>query len=115
MTVRTRANDVKGLADIADDTVAFEHGSESLNLVLRPVGEIRDGALLDLSVLAPALAKQDGRPGAVVWHGLDVHGNPISHAIHYSKRHGTYYMGTYLATQTTKKAQIPRLCAKSEP
>jgi len=47
VTVRTRANDVKGLVDIADDDLASEHGSKRLNLVLRLVGEICDGALLD--------------------------------------------------------------------
>jgi hypothetical protein len=51
----------------------------------------------------------------VIRHGLDVHGNSISHQSAPYKRTIEFYMGTLLATQTTKKAQIPRPCAESEP
>jgi hypothetical protein len=79
------------------------------------VGEIRDGALLDSSILTPALSKQDGGPGTVVRHGLDIHGNHALRLVGYCKRPSECYMGTCLATQTTEEAQIPRPCAGSVP
>jgi hypothetical protein len=57
-----------------DDGPALEEGLEALEEFGRPVGEVEEGALLDLSALAVGLAQQDGRGRAAVGNDLDVHG-----------------------------------------
>src|SRR4051812_26653821 len=57
-----------------NDGSALEKGLEALEEVGRPVGEVEEGALLDLPALAVGLAQQDGRGRAAVGNDLDVHG-----------------------------------------
>src|SRR3954462_9122964 len=49
-----------------DDGAALEQGLEALEEFGRPVSEVEEGALLDLSALAVGLAQQDGRGRAAV-------------------------------------------------
>ena len=44
-----------------DDGAAFEQCLEAGDPLVRPIGEVQQGALLDLARLAIALAQQDGR------------------------------------------------------
>jgi hypothetical protein len=61
MTMRQRADDGNGIPVLGNDGAAFEQCLEPGDPLVRPVGEVQQGALLDLSRLAIALAQQDGR------------------------------------------------------
>ena len=60
MAVRQRAGDGDGVALGGDDGAAFEHAPQALDLGKRPVGEVAQRAFADLTVLAVALAQEDG-------------------------------------------------------
>src|SRR4051794_20777609 len=62
-----------------NDGSALEKGLEALEEVGRPVGEVEEGALLDLPALAVGLAQQDGRGRAAVGDELDLHVHRGSH------------------------------------
>src|SRR5579883_3489067 len=51
----------------------------------RPVGEIGQGAILDLAVLAEGFAQEEGGWGVAVGDGGDVHDFCISHTIEHVK------------------------------
>ena len=53
----------------------LEDETESLDLVLRLVGEVGDGGFADAFTLAPAFAQEDGGAGVSIGDGVDVHGN----------------------------------------
>ena len=57
-----------------DDGAAFEHAAQAFDVGGGPVGEVAEGALTDLAVLAIALAQQDGRGRVPVGDGFDIHG-----------------------------------------
>ena len=61
MTMRQRADDGDGILVMGDDSAAFEKCLEAGDPLVRPIGEVQQGALLDLARLAIALAQQDGR------------------------------------------------------
>src|SRR4051812_9855198 len=81
MAVRQRAADGEDLRGCGgrNDGAAPEEGLEAFEEVGRPVGEVEEGALLDLSALAVGLAQQDGRRRAAVGDDLDVHVHQGSH------------------------------------
>jgi len=60
MAVRQRAADFKAPLAGRDQPVATQHGPQRLDLLGWPVGEIGQGTVQDLAVLAIALAQQDG-------------------------------------------------------
>ena len=53
---------------------ALEDGAQALDMGGVPGGEVEQGALMDLAVLAPAFAQQDGGGRGAVGDGLNVHG-----------------------------------------
>src|SRR5438445_6547836 len=61
MTMRQRADDGNGIPVLRNHGAAFEQRLEAGDPLVRPVGEVQQGALLDLARLAVALAQQDGR------------------------------------------------------
>jgi len=74
MPVGPRALDRQGRLG-GHEALAFEHPSQRLDVLGRPVGDIGQGALTDLLAFAPALAQQDRRTGVAVRDDLDVIGN----------------------------------------
>ena len=52
---------------------APEQRAQTFDQVVRPVGEVGNGAFADLAVLTIGLSEQDGRRGVSVGDGLDVH------------------------------------------
>ena len=62
-----------------DQGFVFEHAPEALDLVLGPMGEIGQGAFMDLFTLTAAFAQEDGGGRVAVGDGFDVHGTMISH------------------------------------
>src|SRR5215831_5321531 len=67
-------------ADIDRDPLAGRHQlvaaqdrAQQSDALGRPVGQVLQGAGLDLAVLAIALAQQNGGRRAAVWYGRDVH------------------------------------------
>ena len=74
--------------------VAAEGALEGLDAGGVPVGEIGEGALVDLAVLAEGLAEEDGGRGGAVGDGLDVHGYNISRFMLLSSISIYIYMGT---------------------
>jgi hypothetical protein len=74
MAMRQRALDADGVLAWGDDGAALEHGAQALDVGGIPMGEVEQGALVDLAVLAPAFAQQDGGGRGAIGDGLDVHG-----------------------------------------
>ena len=84
-----------------DQGFVFEHAPEALDLVLGPMGEIGQGAFMDLFTLTAAFAQEDGRGRVTVGHGFDVHGNILSHIDFMSREITFIYMGTQNLTPQT--------------
>lgn len=77
MAMREAANRREEVAG-TDERLVAQQPAQGINLVLRPVGEVGQGAFADLLALAPAFAEQDGGRGGAVGNGFDVHGNTYS-------------------------------------
>ena len=75
MAVRQRPFDGDGVLAGRQHDAALEQRAQALDQGRRPIAEIEQGALLDLSVDAIAFAQQDGGRRIAVGHGLDVHGS----------------------------------------
>ncbi len=60
------ADDVEGVVEMSDCGSSLEEDAQSLDESGGPLGEVGDGALLDLSVFAIGLAEQDGAARAVL-------------------------------------------------
>ena len=73
MAVRERATDFEAALAGRHHPVATQHGAQGLDLLGWPVGEIGQGTVEDLAVLAIALAQQDGGGRAPVGDGGDIH------------------------------------------
>jgi hypothetical protein len=74
MAMRQRAGDGEGFTIGGDNRTAFEYAAQTLDVGRRPIGEIAERALTDLTVLAVALAQQDGRWRVPIGDGFDIHG-----------------------------------------
>ena len=72
MAVRERAADFKAPLAGRHQPVATQHGPQRLDLLGWPVGEIGQGTVQDLAVLAIALAQKDGGGRAPVGDGGDI-------------------------------------------
>jgi hypothetical protein len=70
--VRQRAEDRHRLPLGGDDLAALEQGAKALDELLRPIGEVGQGPLLDLAVLAIGFPQQDGGRRVAVGDGLDI-------------------------------------------
>ncbi len=73
MAVRQRAGDLEALGFERHKSLPSEHPSKALDLGLRPVRDVGEGARLDLAPLAIALAQEDGGRRIAVWDARDVH------------------------------------------
>ena len=78
MTMRQRADNGDGILVLGDNGAAFQQCLEAGDPLVRPVGEVQQGALLDLASLAVAFAQQDGRGRIAIGDGFDIHGNIIA-------------------------------------
>ena len=56
-----------------DGEAALEQDAQAFDEVSGPLGEVGEGAFLDLAVVAVGLAEQDGGWGGAVGDGLNVH------------------------------------------
>ena len=74
--------------------VAAEGALEGLDVGGGPMGEIGEGAGMDLAILAEALAEEDGGWGGAIGDGGDVHVYSISQQITESNTQNTIYMPT---------------------
>ena len=77
MAVGLGADDVEGVGG-AEQGFVLEESAESIDLGLRPVGEVGDGAFADALAFTPAFAQQDGGRRVTVGDGFHVHGNQPS-------------------------------------
>ena len=68
------AGDGEGVVLGGDDGAAFEHAAQALDVGGGPVGQVAQGALTDLAVLAVGFAQQDGGGRVPVRDGFDIHG-----------------------------------------
>ncbi len=74
VSVRSGADDLEGGVEGGERDSASEEGSQALDELVRPLGEVGERALPDLSVLAVGLSQQDCGRGVPVGHAFDVHG-----------------------------------------
>ena len=77
VAVREGADDLKGLLG-GHQGLAFEHLAQHRDLRGRPVGEIGQGALVNLVAFPNRLAQQDGGGGVAVGDGVHIHGPMIA-------------------------------------
>ena len=94
MAMRQRTDDGEGLPVRGDDGAAFEQHLETGNSLARPVGQVQQGALLDLAAIAVALAQQDGGGRVPVGDRFDVHGSMIDHYLALCNHKLPNYMAT---------------------
>src|SRR5580700_6630038 len=74
VAVRAGADDVEGLRQSgAEGGGALQDGAQGIDFSLGPVGQIGDGAVVDLAVFAEALAEEDSGRGVAVGDDGDVH------------------------------------------
>src|SRR5208337_3279597 len=73
MAVRQRPGDLEALGGERHEGLPRQHPAQAVDLRLRPVGDVGEGARLDLAVLAIALAQQHGGRRIAVWDARDVH------------------------------------------
>jgi len=95
VTVRKRADDVEGIwGKRADEGVAFEDLAERFDLGGGPVGQVGEGAVVDLTPLAKGLTKEDGGRGVAIGYGGYVHVYYISLYQHIVNTYNNIYMST---------------------
>src|SRR5437667_59085 len=71
---RGGADDVEGLRQRGTEGGgALQDGAKRIDFDRRPVGEIGDGAVVDLAVFAEALAEEDSGRGVAVGDDSDIH------------------------------------------
>ena len=73
MDVRRRPGDLKALGSERRQGLPRQHPAQTVDLRLRPVGDVGEGARLDLAVLPITLAQQHGGRRIAVWDARDVH------------------------------------------
>jgi hypothetical protein len=74
VAVRARADDVEGLRQRGTEGCgALQDGAKGIDFDRGPMGEIGDGAVVDLAVLAEALAEEDSGRRVAVGDDGDVH------------------------------------------
>ncbi len=79
MAVRAGADDVEGLRQGGTEGGgALQDGAKRIDFGGGPVGEIGDGAVVDLAVFAEALAEEDSGRGVAVGDDGDVHAYTIT-------------------------------------
>ncbi len=74
MAVEPGAQDGEGVAAGRERDAALEQDAEPLDEIVGPLGQVGEGAFLDLAVFAEGLAQKDGGRGVPVGHAFDIHG-----------------------------------------
>jgi hypothetical protein len=74
--------------------VAAEGALEGLDVGGGPMGEIGEGAGMELAILAEAFAEEDGGWGGAIGDGGDIHVYRISQSFNESNTHQTLYLPT---------------------
>ena len=72
MAVGPGASDSGGVGQVGGGRAALEDLAEGFDFVGGPVGEVGEGAVADLAVVAKAFAQQDGWRGVTVTDNRDV-------------------------------------------
>ena len=96
VAVRTGADDIEGLRKRSTDgSSAPQDGAEGIDLSRGPMGDIGEGAVVDLAVESERLAEEDGGRGVAIGDGGHIHAYIIS--IYYRKIKLNYniYMTTH--------------------
>src|SRR6202521_6092970 len=114
MTMRQRADDGNGIPVLGNDGAAFEQCLEPGDPLVRPVGEVQQGTLLDLAGLAIALAQQNGRGRVAIGDGFDIHGNIIAIAPRSSNQNPPDYMATFQCPSNKLSCDTNTLMARKE-
>jgi len=95
VAVRAGADDVEGLRERGTEGGgALQDGAKGIDFGRGPVGEIGDGAVVDLAVLAEALAEEDSGRGVAIGDGGDIHVDRIRDTFDEYKYIIRYYMTT---------------------
>jgi hypothetical protein len=71
--MRQRTADLKAFAADRGESLAAQGGTQSFDALDRQLGEVGEGAVLDLAVLAVGFPQQEGRSGVAVRDLGDVH------------------------------------------
>ncbi len=100
MTMRQRADDGNGIPVPGNDGAAFEQRLEAGDPLVRPVGEVQEGALLDLASLAVALAQQDGGGRVAIGDRFDIHWSIIAITPNLNNQNLPCYMATFQCIKT---------------
>src|SRR5215210_2613696 len=91
MAVRLGAKNLKGLGGSGGDGGAFQNTAQGYDLFRRPVGEIGDGAVADLAVLAEGFPKEHGGRRIAVRHDRYIHVDMMpSQEVHCKLKHLIY-------------------------
>jgi hypothetical protein len=88
VAVRKGAGDAEGVRQGGNRSGegAGQSGAESFDLTRGEMGEVGEGAGLDLAVLAVGDAEEEGGRGVAIGHGGDVHAYSIQHKINNTNR-----------------------------
>jgi hypothetical protein len=73
VAMRQRTGDLEALGGERHKNLSGEHPAQTLDLGLRPIGDVGERARLDLAALAIAFAQQDGGRRIAVGNARDVH------------------------------------------
>src|SRR5271165_6144319 len=96
MPVRQGAAHHNGFLIGRRDPAALEQRAQAFDDLGRPVGQVRDGALLDLAAVPIALPQQDGGRRVPVRDGFDIHGATMPRIAPLSNDNIINYMATFL-------------------
>ena len=74
VAMRAGADDIEGLSErSADGSGALQDRAESMDLSRWPMGDIGEGAVVDLAIESEGLAEEDGGWGVAVGDGGHIH------------------------------------------
>ena len=97
MAVRARTDNLESLrkrSGGSDGSRAFQDGTQGIDLSEGPMGEVGEGAVVDLAVEAEGFAEEDGGRGVAVGDGSHVH----AYIIHLFARKNKHKIATYMTT-----------------
>jgi hypothetical protein len=103
VTMRQRACDLKCRRKLGTGLIAaFQQLTQGLDFLRRPVAEIGEGAVVDLTLFPEAFAQEDGRGRVSVGHRGHIHVDRIQVLSRTIKRNIPIYMTTQLKPKSRK-------------
>ncbi len=78
-----------------DQGLVAQQAAEGFDFLLRPIGEVGQGALAGFVAFAPAFAQEDSGRGVAIGDGFDIHGSYYACLIRIVKGKYVNYMGTF--------------------